>query len=248
VHAEVHNCRMPSAHGLRIVDRCVVCELRNESFFCSLPAAVLQEFEKLKVSMLFRKGTLLFSEGEKPGGIHMLCQGEVRLSTTLRDGRSVVLKFAQPGEILGLSSCISALSYDLTAKADTTCQANFVKRQDFLRFLREHGEACLRAAECLGAQLQDVVAVVRTLAKGHRASERLAKFLLSQDAEGANRVALTLTQREIAEAIATSRETVSRMLGEFKKANLIAVDGKRGARTANISIRDRAAMQKLFGT
>jgi len=239
---------MPSAHGLGIVDRCVVCELRNESFFCALPAAVLQEFEKLKVSMVFRKGTLLFSEGEKPGGIHMLCQGEVRLSTRLRDGRTAVLKLAQPGEILGLSSCISGSSYDLTAKADTTCQANFVKRQDFLRFLREQREACLRAAAYLGVQLQDVVAVIRRLAKGHSASERLAKFLLSQDAEGPGRVTLTLTQREIAEAIATSRETVSRMLGEFKKADLIAVDSKCGTRTANISIRDRAAMQKLFGT
>jgi len=40
----------------------------------------------------------------------MLCQGEVKLSTTSRDGRALMLKVAQPGEILGLSSCISGSS------------------------------------------------------------------------------------------------------------------------------------------
>jgi CRP/FNR family transcriptional regulator, cyclic AMP receptor protein len=231
---------MPSPYGLAIQDRCVVCKLRNESFFCSLPTAVLQEFEKLKISTVFPKGAVLFVEGQTPRGIHMLCQGEVKLSTTSRDGRTLILKVAQPGEILGLSSCISGVSYDFTAEAHRPCQASFVRRQDFLRFLREHGGACLRAAEQLGTQHQGAVDVIRTIGHRHHASEKLAKFLLSQDAEGTNRLTLTLNHQEIAETIGTSRETVSRTLAEFKRANLIAVHG------ASISIRNRAAMQRLL--
>jgi CRP/FNR family cyclic AMP-dependent transcriptional regulator len=231
---------MPSPYGLAIEDRCVVCKLRNESFFCSLPAAILHEFEKLKISTVFPKGASLFVEGQICRGIHMLCQGEVKLSTTSRDGRTLILRVAQPGEILGLSSCISGLSYDVTAEAHTPCQASFVKRQDFLRFLREHGGACLRATEQLGIQHQGAVDVIRTIGLGHHASEKLAKFLLSQDAEGTNRLTLTLNHQEIGETIGTSRETVSRMFKEFKRANLIAVHG------ASISIRNRAALQRLL--
>ena len=170
----------------------------------------------------------------------MLCQGRVKLSTTTREGRNLLLKVARPGEVLGLSSCISGSSYDVTAEAHTSCQASFVRREDFLHFLREHGVACLRAAEQLGTQHQDAVAVIRSIGLGHRASEKLAKFLLSQDAEGTNRLTLTLNHQEIAETIGTSRETVSRTLGEFKRANLIAVRG------ATVSIRNRAAMQRLL--
>ena len=232
---------MPSPYGLAIEDRCVVCQLRNESFFCSLPTAVLREFEKLKSSTMFPKGAVLFVEGQTPQGIHMLCQGEVKLSTTSRDGRNLILKVARPGEILGLSSCISGLPFDVTAEAHTPCQTNFIRRQDFLRFLREHGRACLRAAEQLGAQHQGVLAIIRTIGDRHHSSEKLAKFLLSQDAGGSNRLTLTLTHQEIAEALGTSRETVSRMFKEFKRTNLIAVHG------ASISIRKRAAMQRLLG-
>jgi len=231
---------MPSPYGLAIVDRCVVCKLRNESFFCSLPAAVLQEFEKLKVSTVFPKDALLFVEGQTPRGIHMLCQGEVKLSTTSRDGKTLILKVAQPGEILGLSSCISGTSYGVTAEAHRPCQASFIRREDFLRFLREHGEACLRAAEQLGAQHEDAVAVIRSIGLGHQASEKLAKFLLSQAAEGTNRLTLTLNHQEIAETIGTSRETVTRLFGKFKRANLIAAHG------TSISIRNRAALERLL--
>ena len=117
---------MPTPYGLAIVDRCVVCKLRNESFFCSLPAPILHEFEKLKISTVFPKGALLFVEGQTPRGIHMLCQGEVKLSTTSRDGRTLILRVARPGEILGLSSCISGSYYDVTAEAHGPCQASFV--------------------------------------------------------------------------------------------------------------------------
>ena len=63
---------MPSPYGLAIEDRCVVYKLRSESFFSSLPAALLQEFERLKTSTLFPKGGLLFVEGQTPQGIHVL--------------------------------------------------------------------------------------------------------------------------------------------------------------------------------
>lgn len=170
----------------------------------------------------------------------MLCQGEVKLSTNFRDGRTMILKIVQPGDILGLGSCVTGLPYDVTAEAHTPCQTSFVKRQDFLAFLRKHGEACLRAVKHLGIQHKDAMTAIRTMGLRHNASEKLAKFLLSMDAEGTNRLTLTLTHQEIAEALGASRQTVTRTLKAFKRANLVAVCG------ASILIQNRAAMEKLL--
>jgi CRP/FNR family transcriptional regulator len=210
---------MPNRYGLAVVDRCVVCTLRNEKFFCSLPDAVLKDFDKLKISRVFPKGAWLFAEGQTPKGIYVLCQGEVNLSTTSLDGRTLTLRVAHAGEILGLGSCIAGLSYDVTAEAHISCQASFLKREDFLHFLHEHGAACLRAAEYLSAQVQDAMAVIGTLGRRHHASEKLAKFLLTQDAEGTNRMPLALTHQEIADILGTARETVTRTLKQFKRSD-----------------------------
>ena len=65
------------------------------------------------------------------------------------DGKTLILKIAEPGEVLGLSASVSGKPYELTAETADPCQVNFVKREDFVRFLREHSDACLRVAEQL---------------------------------------------------------------------------------------------------
>jgi CRP/FNR family cyclic AMP-dependent transcriptional regulator len=231
---------MPTPYGLAIPDSCVTCRLRTESFFCSLPASVLREFEKLKASTLLPKGAVLFVEGQIPRGMFMLCQGEVKLSTTASDGRPVILKVALSGEILGLSSCVSGVPYIVTAEAHTPCQTSFVKRQDFLRFLQQHGEACLQAARQLSVEHKHAVGAIRTLGRDHQANEKFAKFLLTLDEEGTNRLTLTLTHSEISEVLGISRETVTRAFADFKSAKWIAVDGP------SISICNREALQRLI--
>jgi CRP/FNR family transcriptional regulator len=234
------SCATPTPYGLAIPDSCVTCRLRTDSFFCSLPVAVLREFEKLKASTLLPKGAVLFVEGQIPRGMYMLCQGEVKLSTTASDGRPVILKVALPGELLGLSSCVSGVPYIVTAEAHTPCQMSFVKRQDFLRFLQQHGEACLHAAKHLTDEVKHALGAIRRFGCGRQANERFAKFLLSRDEEGSNRLTLNLTHLEISEVLGISRETVTRAFADFKSAKWISVTG------ASISICDREALQSLI--
>jgi len=230
----------PTPYGLIIPDSCITCGLRNEQFFCSLPAAVLREFDNLRASTLLPKNAVLFVEGQIPRGMYMLCQGEVKLSTISQEGRSVVLKLARPGEVLGLSACVSGLPYALTAETHTPCHTNFINRRDFLRFLRRHGEACLQAAKHLSKRRMDAVKVIRNIGLGHHANEKFAQFLLSLDEESSNRLTLVMTHTEIAEVLNISRETVTRTITDFKRANWIAVNGR------SVSIRNRKALQSLL--
>jgi hypothetical protein len=80
--------------------------------------------------------------------------GQVKLSTSSRDGKMLILKMAGPGEMLGLNAVISGTEYDLTAETAVPCHVNFVPREQLLALLEKHGEAGLRSAQALSREFQ----------------------------------------------------------------------------------------------
>jgi CRP/FNR family transcriptional regulator, cyclic AMP receptor protein len=78
-------------------------------------------------------------------------KGQAKLSTTSRDGKTFILRIAKSGEILGLQACIIGKPYEVRVETMQPSRLSFVNREDFLRFLKEHGDACLRAAQHSGS-------------------------------------------------------------------------------------------------
>ena len=111
----------------------------------------------------------------------MLCQGRAKLSATSKDGRTLILQIAKP-EVLGLQATVMNETYELTVKTMQPCQLNFVKRETFLRFLKEHGDACLHAAEHLGHDCGNAYELIPSTGLSHSVSERLARLLLESAA------------------------------------------------------------------
>jgi CRP/FNR family transcriptional regulator len=231
---------------LDIIESCFTCKLRADRIFCDLPTAALQSFEAIKYASAYPKGAVLFVEGQAPRGIFVLCKGRVKLSICSTDGKTLILKIAEPGEVLGLSATVSGKPYELTAETIDPCQVNFVKREDFLRFLREHSDACFRVAEQLSEKYNTACHEIRALGLSHSAAEKLAKLLLewsSKNGESGKqepRVKMALTHEEIAQMIGTSRETVTRLFAAFKKKHLIQQNG------ATLVIPNRGALQSLI--
>jgi CRP/FNR family transcriptional regulator, cyclic AMP receptor protein len=129
---------MHSPYGMELVEDCLACNLRSEGFFCRLPKADMDAFQKIKFTLAYPAGATLFGEGQACRGIHILCKGRVKLSGTSSQGQTLILKIAQPGEVLGLNTTVSGLPHELTAETGQPCQLTFVKREDFLKFLTEH--------------------------------------------------------------------------------------------------------------
>jgi CRP/FNR family transcriptional regulator len=219
--------------------------MRAEHIFCDLPPAALHSFEAIKYATAYPKGAVLFVEGQAPRGIFVLCKGRVKLSICSTDGKTLILKIAEPGEVLGLSATVSGKTYELTAETIDPCQVNFVKREDFLRFLKEHADACFRVAEQLSDKYNTACREIRSLGLSHSAAEKLAKLLLEWSSRSGEsnkqepRVRLSLTHEEIAQMIGTSRETVTRLFAELKKRQIV------NARGATLVIRNKAALRAL---
>jgi CRP/FNR family transcriptional regulator, cyclic AMP receptor protein len=239
---------MHSPYGLEVSDSCVNCNIRSDSHFCDFDADLVRSFEALKYATVFPKGAVLFVEGQSPRGVFMICSGRVKLSTCSSDGKSLITRIAEGGEVLGLGAAVSGKPYLATAETLIPCQINFIKREDFLRFLRENGTACLRVAEHLSHNYQNAFEQVRSLGLSHSASEKLAKLMLEWCAKSGKEtdkgvsVKLTLTHEEIAQIIGTSRETVTRLLGDFKNRQIIYVKG------STLVIRDKAALVAMVSS
>lgn len=236
--------RAKSPYGLPILDDCLSCELRSSDFFCGLSESALKAFHKIKHTTTYPAGAIIFMEGQAARGVYILCQGRVKLLTTNSEGRSLILKIAQPGEGLGLNSVISGKPHDLTAEILQPSQLTFIAREDFLKFIAEHGEACLHFARHLSRDCQSAYDLIRSIGLAQSVSEKLARFLLEWSVNGMKtdgivRVKLALTHEEIAQLIGTTRETVTRTLSAFKKQRIIELIG------STLLLRNKPALESL---
>lgn len=218
---------MLSPHGMEIVESCLTGKFRANRIFCDLPEAALQNFEKIKLATAYPQGAVLFVEGQSPRGIFVLCKGSVKLSINSPNGKTMIVKLAEPGEVLGLSATISGKPYEVTAETIDPCQVNFVKREDFLAFLKDDVDACFKVAEQLGEKYHNACKEVRALGLSHSAAEKLATLLLDWSGKNGDstkpepRLKMRLTHEEIAQMIGTWRETVTRLFADLKKRQIL---------------------------
>ena len=239
------NKTMPAPYGLEIIESCMNCPHREERLFCNLPAASVQKLSSITSPASYPKGAMLFVEGQSPRGVFILCSGKVKLSTSSADGKTLILRISEIGEVLGLAAVVSGKAFQATAEVLEPTQANFISGNEFLQFLSEHGEAAVRVAQQLAENYHHALSEMRTIGLSHSAGEKLARFLLDWIAEhhqgnGEIKVKLTLTHEEIAQMIGASRETVTRLFTDFKKKQLLQVKG------STLVIRDRAGLEKIL--
>lgn len=236
---------MVSPYGLGVVESCLTCKPRADRCLCGLSASTLQAFETIRYTSTYPGDAVLFVEGQAPRGVFVLCQGRVKLSFSSSDGKTLILKIAEPGEVLGLSATVSGKPYELTAETIDPCQISFIKREDFVRLLHSNADFSFRVAELLSDKYNSACHEIRSLALSHSAEEKLAKLLLEwsskhvQTGKHDSRVRLALTHEEISQMIGTSRETVTRLFADLKKRQIVHSNG------ATLLIRNKAALESM---
>ena len=222
---------MPSPYNLDIHNTCTECTVRAERLFCNMSANSIAAVDSIKFTGVYPKGSLLFVEGEMPRGIFILCSGRAKLTTSSTEGKTLIVKIAEPGEVLGASATILGKPYEVSAETIEPAQLNFIKRDDFLKLLGSNAEACMHTAQQLSEKYHSAQREIRSLGLSQTTSEKLAKLLLDWCARGGEetakgiRLKVLLTHEEIAQMIGTTRETVTRLLSDFKRKKIIDVKG-----------------------
>jgi CRP/FNR family transcriptional regulator, cyclic AMP receptor protein len=232
-----------SPYGLA-TDGCASCNLRPSESFCGLSSRSAEALGAIRRMSSYPAGAILFMEGEQARGVYIVCQGRVKLLTTNSDGKTLIFKIAKPGEILGLNATLSGTPHEITAETLQPTQLAYVSREDFLKFIRENGDACLQVAQHLGRDCHSAYEVIRSIGLSNSVEEKLARFLLdwSNGGQSTNvgmKVKLALTHEEIAQLIGCSRESVSRSFSDFKRKHLVEVNG------ATLVVQNKEALETL---
>jgi CRP/FNR family transcriptional regulator len=224
-------------------ESCITCKNRHADWFCNLSPQALVEFEVLGMHMTVPPGATLFFEAQSARSVYILCAGHVNLTTSSKDGKTLLVRVAKPGDVLGLSAAISATPYEVTAQALDPVQVKSFQRQDFLHFIEHHLEGSLGAAKMLNKDYRDALSDAIRLALSGSISGRVARLFLEMAAgqhEPKPSFTMAFTHESLATMLGTTRESVTRTLNELKRKEIIAIKG------TSLTILRRDALELLL--
>jgi CRP/FNR family transcriptional regulator len=213
--------------------------------FNDFPPVVAEALEQEGLTTSYPTGAVLFAEGQAPRGVFIVRKGRVKLSICSSDGRTLILRIADPGCVLGVAAVVSGRQYEATAETQEPSEISFLRNTDLLRLMRLHGEFALWVTQHISQDYASTCREIRDLILSDSASEKLARLLvgwLDQNSAARNpsQMKLALTHEEIGQMIGSSRETVSRLFAGFKKQHLIQQTG------STIVIPNRVALENLI--
>lgn len=224
---------------------CSTCALQRS--FCHLSNELRAAFDGLKTTVTYWKGETIFHEDDRCRSVFAVCEGSVKLITTSSEGRVLLLRFAQPGEMLGLAEAVlGPAPYSCSAVAAESSILAVIPRETFLRFISSYPEARLGLTIALSEQYKFAQRETKFLGFGDSSTVRLAHLLLEWSAqhgvpgEDGVHIPLHVTHGDLAHAIGATRETVTRLLGNLTRAGLIE-------RRANAIVVLRPAELARFG-
>ncbi|HEY6248026.1 MAG TPA: Crp/Fnr family transcriptional regulator [Pyrinomonadaceae bacterium] len=205
----------------------------------------LRGLDHVKVSKNYARGTALFVEGQQPRGLFILSKGRVKVSIASPEGKTLILRIARPGDLLGINASLSGRPYSTTAETLERCTVDFISRTDLLRLLERDKQFYVEVAQALSLKLSNVVEHTRLLFLAQSSAEKLARLLVKWCDEHGTRtgngicINYSLTHEEMGQMICASRETVTRLLAELKRKKIVnLVDN-------TIIVRNREALESV---
>jgi CRP/FNR family cyclic AMP-dependent transcriptional regulator len=210
---------------------CATCANRRPGWFCSLGNAVLADLELATSTISLPAQASLFTQGEEARCLYLICAGYLKLTAGRPQNRQMIVRVAGPGSVLGLYAALSHGVYEVSAESLTPAQLRPVERERFLSFLRNHKEAQMRAVQCICQEYCFALQDACRISLADTVAGRLGRLLLElahqigeQLEDSAIRFPLLLTHEEMASMACTTRETVTRTLGQFRKDGWIIIE------------------------
>ncbi len=187
--------------------------LKNTQFFAGLSNQSIHRLEQSCRSIAIQSGEFLFFQDEPGESLYLLVTGAMRLHKSSADGRDVVIKTVQPGEIFAEVILFESPTYPVTAAATANSTLLALRRTSFLALLDEPAfrnefiSTLFRKMRYMTAQLQERAT--------QDPSQRLVSWI-RQHYGNARTITLPVSKKEVAQAINVTPETLSRALLKLK--------------------------------
>ena len=205
--------------------------LASVPLFDGFEADDLARILKLTSRKEFGKERVLVHENDSGESFFMILEGKVKVTGEGQDGKEVILSFLGTGEFFGELALVDDEPRSATVTAVEPTTVLILHRTDFLSLLEENGQMMKKFMTILSKRLRHANDQIKSLALLDVLG-RIAKLMLDMaEKEGVKLLDGSVvfrrpTHQEIASMVGTSRETVSRMIGELNKNRYITISGK----------------------
>lgn len=205
--------------------------LKTDQLFEGL---TIEEHELLTdsgVTHIYKKGEIIFREGGIPTGIFYIRRGRVKKYRVTPKGGEQIFYLCGQGELLGYHALLGEEFYPDSAATIELSEIAFIPKDNFLKVLRSSNVLANTLLKALGHEFSLFISSITSLAN-KSVRERLAFNLLILDEkfkspDQANKGSeITLTRTDLANIVGTAKETLVRLLQQFKQDGLIEKTSK----------------------
>lgn len=200
--------------------------LKTDQLFEGLTTEELESLMASGVTHTYKKGEIIFREGGIPTGIFYIRSGRIKKYKTTMKGGEQIFYLCCEGELLGYHALLSEEHYPDSAATIEEAEITFIPKENFLQVLRNSTALSNTLLKALGHEFSLFINSITNLAT-KSVRERLAFTLLildekfkSPDHPG-KASQINLSRTDLANMVGTAKESLVRLLQEFKRAGLI---------------------------
>jgi CRP/FNR family transcriptional regulator len=208
--------------------------------FSGLPQDQLDDLVTIAVYKDFKKGHLIFSEGDEANGFYVVIDGLVKIFKLSVEGKEHILHMFGPGEPFGEVPVFAGQDFPAHAEAVSKSRLIFFPKDAFTALILENPSLALNMLAVLSMRLRQFTVKIEHLSL-KEVPGRLAAYLLylSEEKASESAVDLNISKQQLAALLGTIPETLSRILAKMTKQGLIQVDRR------HIQILDRPGLEDL---
>lgn len=218
--------------------------LKQVPLFQGLTESELRALMADLVRQELRPGEVLFYQGDAGHILYVVETGKVRIFVQGEEGQELSVAVCGTGDLVGEMSVIDELPRSASAMAMERAAVLRLSRERFREHVRKSPQLAFNVMKALSVRLRFSTRQLDSLSMASVPTRLARKLLELADQhgvaeDGETRIAMTLTQSELASLLGTTRESVNKALGQLKRQGLIRREG------GQLIIVDRAALMGL---
>lgn len=202
-----------------------------------------EELRKLsdeRKTKLYKKRETLFEEGDYPRYLYFVKNGKVKVFKTNDDGKEYIISLATEGEFVGYVDLIKDTKYNESCAALEDTEVSLIPKDDFQALLHANRDVASQLIKMLASNVSEKEEQLLQLAYNSVRKRVASALLLLHDKEG-NKSEFNILRDDLARIVGTAKESVIRMLTEFKEDGYIEItDGA-------ITIKNRQKLEHMPG-
>jgi len=221
---------MPAKSNSRHMDEINI--IRNVPFFSDLTHDALKDVERAIIKKYYSKDQVVLFEEETSTYMYLVYSGKVRVVKMNEEGREQIITMHKKSDFFGEMALLDGKTAPATVVAHEDTVVGLLSKANFEQYLQTHEDIRIKIINLLCARLRDSWSMIKILSFDNAEHRVIAVLGRMRELYGVadNRgqiINVKLTHQQIANYAAVTRETVTRILKQFKDEAVIQVlDGK----------------------